>query len=77
MTDRPLDALVSFVVPVLDEEGCIDELARRVRAAAAAAGRLTISECSYPVSYGGRGVGETPNKMNPKVILGTFLNANP
>jgi dolichol-phosphate mannosyltransferase len=38
MTDRPLDALVSFVVPVLDEEGCIDELARRVRAAAAAAG---------------------------------------
>ena len=38
MTDRPANALVSFVVPVLDEEGCIDELARRIRAAAASAG---------------------------------------
>jgi len=30
---RPARPLVSIVVPVLDEEGCIDELARRVRAA--------------------------------------------
>lgn len=27
---RPPDPLISIVVPVLDEEGCIDELARRV-----------------------------------------------
>jgi glycosyltransferase involved in cell wall biosynthesis len=32
--DRPADALLSFVVPVLDEEDCIDEFARRARAAA-------------------------------------------
>ena len=38
MVERPLDALISFVVPVLDEEGCVDELARRVRAAASTAG---------------------------------------
>ncbi|MFP6623931.1 MAG: glycosyltransferase family 2 protein [Myxococcota bacterium] len=38
MTDRPQDALVSFVVPVLDEEGCIEEFARRARAAATQAG---------------------------------------
>jgi len=38
MTERPPDALLSFVVPVLDEEGCIDEFARRARAAAAEAG---------------------------------------
>ena len=38
MTDRPQDALVSFVVPVLDEEGCIEEFARRARAAANQAG---------------------------------------
>lgn len=38
MTERPSDALLSFVVPVLDEEGCIDELARRVQAACAEAG---------------------------------------
>jgi dolichol-phosphate mannosyltransferase len=38
MTDRPSDALLSFVVPVLDEAGCIDEFARRARAAAAEAG---------------------------------------
>lgn len=36
-TDRPADALLSFVVPVLDEEGCINEFTRRVRAAAAEA----------------------------------------
>jgi dolichol-phosphate mannosyltransferase len=30
---RPQSPLVSVVVPVLDEEGCVDELARRVRAA--------------------------------------------
>lgn len=30
---RPSDPLLSVVVPVLDEEGCIDELAKRVRAA--------------------------------------------
>jgi dolichol-phosphate mannosyltransferase len=29
---RPVDPLVSLVVPVLDEEGCVDELARRVAA---------------------------------------------
>jgi len=38
MTDRPQDALVSFVVPVLDEEACIEEFARRARAAATQAG---------------------------------------
>ncbi len=38
MTDRPADALLSFVVPVLDEEGCIEEFARRARAAANRAG---------------------------------------
>jgi dolichol-phosphate mannosyltransferase len=36
--DRPADALLSFVVPVLDEEGCVDEFVRRARAAAAKAG---------------------------------------
>jgi dolichol-phosphate mannosyltransferase len=36
--ERPGDALLSFVVPVLDEEGCIDEFARRARAAAREAG---------------------------------------
>jgi glycosyltransferase involved in cell wall biosynthesis len=36
--DRPADALLSFVVPVLDEEGCIDEFARRAREAARDAG---------------------------------------
>jgi dolichol-phosphate mannosyltransferase len=30
---RPSDPLLSVVVPVLDEEGCIDELAKRVSAA--------------------------------------------
>ncbi len=35
---RPANPLVSVVVPVLDEEGCIDELARRVRDALAGAG---------------------------------------
>jgi polyisoprenyl-phosphate glycosyltransferase len=35
---RPERPLVSVVVPVLDEEGCIDELARRVRAAFAGTG---------------------------------------
>lgn len=33
---RPQDPLISIVVPVLDEEGCVEELARRVRAALAA-----------------------------------------
>ena len=33
-TERPADALLSLVVPVLDEESCIDEFARRARAAA-------------------------------------------
>lgn len=33
--DRPADALVSIVVPVLNEEGCVDEFARRTRTAAA------------------------------------------
>jgi glycosyltransferase involved in cell wall biosynthesis len=32
---RPEDPLVSIVVPVLDEEGCVDELAGRVRGALA------------------------------------------
>jgi dolichol-phosphate mannosyltransferase len=36
--ERPADPLLSFVVPVLDEEGCVDELVRRVRAAAHQAG---------------------------------------
>ena len=35
---RPAHPLVSIVVPVLDEEGCIDELARRVRGALAGEG---------------------------------------
>ena len=35
---RPPDPLVSIVVPVLDEEGCVDELARRVAAVMAAQG---------------------------------------
>jgi glycosyltransferase involved in cell wall biosynthesis len=35
---RPADPLLSVVVPVLDEEACIDELARRVREAWRAAG---------------------------------------
>jgi dolichol-phosphate mannosyltransferase len=37
MGERPSDALLSFVVPVLDEEGCIAEFVRRARAAATAA----------------------------------------
>ncbi len=36
--ERPADALLSFVVPVLNEEGCVDEFVRRARAAAAEAG---------------------------------------
>jgi dolichol-phosphate mannosyltransferase len=36
--ERPTDALLSFVVPVLDEEGCVDELVRRARSAAEKAG---------------------------------------
>ena len=35
---RPDNPLISIVVPVLDEEGCVDELARRVREALAAEG---------------------------------------
>jgi dolichol-phosphate mannosyltransferase len=35
---RPEDPLVSIVVPVLDEEGCVEELARRVRDVLTAAG---------------------------------------
>ena len=37
IAERPADPLLSFVVPVLDEEGCVDELVRRVRAAARSA----------------------------------------
>jgi len=36
--DRPGDPLVSIVVPVLNEEGCVDEFARRTREAAARGG---------------------------------------
>ena len=36
--ERPADALLSFVVPVLDEEGCVDEFVRRAREAAQKAG---------------------------------------
>ncbi len=35
---RPDNPLISIVVPVLDEEGCVDELARRIREALAAEG---------------------------------------
>ena len=35
---RPDDPLVSLVVPVLDEEDCIDEFVRRASAAARSAG---------------------------------------
>ena len=35
---RSADPLVSIVVPVLNEEGCVDEFARRLRAVAADAG---------------------------------------
>ena len=35
---RPDNPLISIVVPVLDEEGCVDELVRRVREALAAEG---------------------------------------
>ena len=28
---RPDNPLISIVVPVLDEEGCVDELSRRIR----------------------------------------------
>jgi dolichol-phosphate mannosyltransferase len=37
-SERPKDALISIVVPVLNEEGCIEELARRVSKAVAEAG---------------------------------------
>jgi dolichol-phosphate mannosyltransferase len=37
MSARPESPLVSIVVPVLDEEGCVDELTRRVREAMAGA----------------------------------------
>lgn len=36
--DRPENPLLSFVVPVLDEEGCVDEFVRRAQAAAKEAG---------------------------------------
>ncbi len=36
--ERASDPLLSFVVPVLDEEGCVDEFVRRARAAAEKAG---------------------------------------
>jgi glycosyltransferase involved in cell wall biosynthesis len=35
---RPADPLVSIVVPVLNEDGCVDEFARRLRAVASDAG---------------------------------------
>ena len=35
---RPDDPLISLVVPVLNEEGCIEEFARRTRDSAANAG---------------------------------------
>jgi dolichol-phosphate mannosyltransferase len=35
---RPENPLISVVVPVLDEEGCVDELVRRIREAFAAEG---------------------------------------
>lgn len=38
MAARPEAPLVSIVVPVLDEEDCVDELARRVREAVTSAG---------------------------------------
>jgi len=36
--ERPASPLLSFVVPVLDEEGCVDEFVRRARSAAEKAG---------------------------------------
>lgn len=43
--ERPASPLLSFVVPVLNEEGCVDEFARRARSAAEKA------DCRYEIVF--------------------------
>ncbi len=58
MSARPEHPLVSIVVPVYDEEGCIDELARRLREA------MSAAEARYEILFVDDGSRDgTPEKI--------------
>jgi glycosyltransferase involved in cell wall biosynthesis len=51
-SSRPIDPLVSLVVPVLNEEGCIEEFVRRARAA------CELAEVRYEIIFVDDGSGD-------------------